>query len=104
MEVRVTTNHNIEGSEALNKYIGSEIKEKLGRFDEYLTKIEVHLADETSQKKTPDDKRCILQANVKGRPSIVATNHGNSIDEALGKSLSTLKDSLDAYVTQLRNH
>jgi ribosome-associated translation inhibitor RaiA len=104
MEVQVTTDNNIQGSASRNEWMGSEINSKLSRFAEHVMKVDVHLADESGPKDTPGDKRCILQANVKGRPSIVSNHHADTVEEAFNGSVTKLKAALASFVDQLKEH
>ena len=103
MEVQITTDHNIEGSMGLNEYLGATLKDDLARFGSHLTKVDVHLADENSHKDTPNDKRCILQASVKGRPPIVVKNHADTVELSFTGALSKLVSSLDSQLDKLKN-
>ena len=57
MHVQVNSHH-IPGSVELHEWVGSTVEERLERFDDFLTRIEVHVSDENAQKAGADDKRC----------------------------------------------
>ena len=50
MKVQINTDKNIEGSERLESYFSTEITRVLSRFDDKVTRIEVHFGDENSAK------------------------------------------------------
>ena len=55
MHVQVNSHH-IPGSVALHEWVGAAVEDRLERFDDFLTRIEVHLSDENAQKAGADDK------------------------------------------------
>ena len=58
MKIQVNTDHNIEGHEALAAHVSSLVESALGRASEHITRVEVHLSDESAGKSGPDGKRC----------------------------------------------
>lgn len=73
MLIQVNTDKNIENSAALIAHFSGVIKDELGRFDEHITRVEAHLSDENSSKNSGDDKKCVLEAKLKGSNSTVVT-------------------------------
>jgi ribosome-associated translation inhibitor RaiA len=104
MNIQVNSDNNITGTEGLSNFITSIIAETLKRFDEQITRIEVHLNDENSHKSGNKDKRCMLEARLEGLQPIAVTAHGDTIQEALKEALSKLKSSLDTSLGRLQNH
>ena len=45
MKIQFNTDKNIEGHERLEKFFTSELEKELARFDDKVTRIEVHLGD-----------------------------------------------------------
>jgi ribosome-associated translation inhibitor RaiA len=50
MTIQINSDNNIAGTEELSEYIQSTITGNLNRFDEQITRVEVHLNDENSHK------------------------------------------------------
>ena len=50
MTIILNTDKNISGNERLDNYVNTTIKEELSRFEDYVTRIEVHLSDENGAK------------------------------------------------------
>lgn len=104
MIIQLNTDKNIAGDERLESYLNSIIKEELSNFSEHITRIEVHLADENSQKNGQNDKRCILEARIKNRQPIAVTSHANTVEIALNDALERLKASLETIEGRLKNY
>jgi hypothetical protein len=50
MTVQINTDNNVEGHARLKAYIAEELGTALARFEDKVTRLEVHLADENSDK------------------------------------------------------
>lgn len=91
MQIQVDTDHNIEASETLIARVEAEIHEVLARFAEQLTRVEVHLSDDSAGRSTANDKRCVLEARPSGRAAVAVTHHAATVDEALTGAAHKLK-------------
>ena len=80
------------------------LNDELNRFSEYITRLEVHLSDENGSKEGQNDKRCLLEARIKGRKPIAVTDDGNTYDLAVSGATEKLKASLDKITGRLKNH
>ena len=104
MIIQINSDNNIAGTEGLSEYIQTTISENLKRFDEQITRVEVHLNDENSHKSGTGDKRCMMEARLEGMQPIAVTAHGDTIQNALKGALGKLKSSLDTTLGRLQNH
>lgn len=84
MQVQVNTDRNIEGGESLTRQVEAEVEDALGRFSEWITRVEVQLSDESSSSKTGDnDKRCVMEARPASLQPITVTHQAATVDQAL---------------------
>ena len=104
MTIQINSDNNITGTEGLSNFVESTVAETLKRFDNQITRVEVHLTDENSHKNGINDKRCMIEARVEGMQPIAVTAHGDTIHEALKGALGKLKSSLDTILGRLQNH
>jgi ribosomal subunit interface protein len=104
MTIQINSDNNILGTEALSNYLESTIADTLKRFENHITRIEVHLNDENSHKNGINDKRCMIEARLEGMQPIAVTAHGDSIQEALKEALIKLKSALKSALGKLQNH
>ena len=79
-------------------------EEELSRFSHQITRVEVHLSDENSDKEGLNDKRCMIEARLEGIKPIAVTNHANTHEQAVAGAVEKLKTSLDTILGRLRNH
>lgn len=95
MTIILNTDKNISGNERLDAYVNSVIAEELSRFEDHITRIEVHLSDENAGKEGNNDKRCMLEARLKNKQPIAVTSHANTMEKSLNDAINKLKTSLD---------
>jgi ribosome-associated translation inhibitor RaiA len=104
MHIQINTDKNIEGSERMTAWFTETLQEAFGRFDEHITRIDVHLSDVNGHKEGVDDKRCLLEARVKGVKPFVATHQAETLDIALSGAIDKLTKGLDSAIGKLRRH
>lgn len=104
MTIQFNTDNNIKGSEKLRAPLIALISEELSRFSHQITRVEVHLSDENSDKEGLNDKRCMIEARLEGMKPIAVTNHANTHEQAIAGAVEKLKTSLDTILGRLRNH
>lgn len=104
MQINVNTDNNIDGSARMTAYFTDTLEDALSRFDEQITRIEVHLSDENAHKEGSDDKRCLLEARLKGLRPIVVSHNAENMDFAVSGAIDKLIKSLESTIGKLRNH
>ena len=84
MQIQINTGHNIEVHEALAAEISGVVESALSRFSDHITRVEVHLSDENSDKKVGHDAmRCMMEARLEGRQPIAVSHQAETLDQAL---------------------
>ena len=95
MTVQINTDNNVEGHERLKTYIADELSSGLARFEDRITRLEVHLADENSDKSGVNDKRCVIEARPENLQPVAVTNHADTIEKAFHGALDKIKKVLE---------
>ncbi len=97
----IQTNYsNIEKSDSLEAMARDTVTDKLGHLADRLTRVEVHLYDDSSPtKQTPGDKRCLMEARPKGMKPLVVEANGDDffrvVSDTAGKLARTIQKTLD---------
>jgi len=102
MHVQVNSNH-IPGSVELHEWVGTTVEDRLKRFDDFLTRVEVHISDENAQKAGADDKRCQIEARPKGLQPISVTHKAESLELAIDGAVDKLSNALAHQFGKLRS-
>ena len=104
MIIQFNTDNNIEGSERLNAYFTTTLSEALSRFNNQITRLEVHLTDENGHKDGKNDQRCVIEARLEGLQPIAVSNTADNMEQAVKGATDKLKSSLDSIMGRLKNH
>ncbi|WP_447589717.1 HPF/RaiA family ribosome-associated protein [Aquipseudomonas campi] len=100
MQVQVNSNH-IEGSARLQEWVGSAVAGRLDRFEDYLTRLEIHVSDENGAKSGAEDKRCQIEARPKGHQSLSVTHKAESLEQAVEGAAEKMRHALEHLVGRL---
>ncbi|WP_322628306.1 HPF/RaiA family ribosome-associated protein [Halothiobacillus sp.] len=103
MKIQINTDNNIAGSEELAKQAEATVESTLGHLAEHITRVEVHLSDENSNKGGSHDKRCLMEARLEGHQPIAVSDEAESIGQAIDGAAEKLKKSLDHTLGRLRD-
>ena len=104
MEIQFNTDNNIEDSGRVSEYFTGVLEKELQRFQPYVTRFEVHLSDENSIKEVGDDKKCVIEARMKGKSPFVVSNNADTNEKAIKGAIQKIKKALDSEVSKLKNY
>ena len=103
MQIQTNTDRNIQGSDRLSEQVRAAVESALGRFTARVTRVEVHLSDENSARGGADDKRCMMEARLEGRPPTAVTHQAATLAQALDGAAAKLTKSLERTLGRLRD-
>lgn len=104
MLVQLRTDNHIETTDELTEQVNAVVDNALGRFRQRITRVEVHLTDESSSAKSrDDDKRCVMEARLAGRQPVAVTNHGATVEVAMHGAANKLRTLLDRTLGKLED-
>ena len=104
MIIQVNTDSNIEGNREQAIRIESVVESSLARFGDKITRVEVHLSDDNSDKKFgTEDKRCLLEARLAGLQPLAVKHQAATMDQAVDGAVDKLTRSIAATLGKLGN-
>lgn len=104
MIIQVNTDSNIEGNEQLTEQVKAVVADSLDRFGDQITRVEVHLSDENSDKKSsPEDMRCLVEARLAGLQPLAVSHQGATMEQAVDGAVDKLMRSIDTTLGKLDN-
>jgi ribosome-associated translation inhibitor RaiA len=103
MQIQVHTSNGIDNTEALARWAEAELKDTLTHFKGDLTRIEVHLSNESASK-AGGDTRCTLEARLAHHQPVAVSHHAPTQDAAFRGACDKLKNALDKTLGRLRSH
>jgi len=103
MHIQINTDHTIGGHEELAAWVSGVVEQALARVSDHITRVEVHLSDENSDKSGHNDKRCMLEARLEGRQPIAVTHDAPTLDQAVDGAASKLTRLIESTLGRGRH-
>lgn len=103
MQIQINSDKNIEITKEAKDDLKSKVEKKLDRFDNLVSRVEVHLSDENSDKSGLNDKKCLMEARLLNRQPIIVTDHSDNVGKSFVSSLNKLQRKIDSIVGKMRD-
>lgn len=101
MQIKVNTDTTIEHHAGLDEHVQTVVTAAISRFAEQITRVEVHLSDNNSQKSVDGDNRCLMEARVTGYQPIAVSAHAATLHQAISGAADKLKRAIDSALGRL---
>ncbi len=98
MYIQIRTDNQVAGDQDRDNRLEEQIRQRLARFENRITDVEVHVQDVNGPRGGAADHRATLEARVNGIPPVAVAEHGSSIDRAI---LGAAKKAVRALDHQL---
>lgn len=103
MQIQINTDKRVQGDAALSAWAEQELRDRLGRFGDFITRLEVHLSDTDGARAGDLDKRCKLEARLAGRPPVIVSHDAAKVADALFGAAAKLQRLLDTTLGRVRD-
>jgi ribosome-associated translation inhibitor RaiA len=97
MQVQFNSDSSVMGTQNVANRIEARVREKLARFEERLTRLEVHVHDRHRHTHGFDDKACTIEARPRGGRPIGVTENASTVDDAARRAATTLAQRLERH-------
>ena len=92
MQIIINSNNQVPMNQDSIEQYQSEVAASLERFNDRITRIEVHLTDENSLAKGGvDDIRCLMEARPASQQPVSVEVRAASVEQAIREGTNTLK-------------
>ena len=81
----------------MTAHVEGEVTAALSRYSDHITRIEVHLSDESGGRATGADIRCMIEARPAGQTPVTVTDDAGSVDAALAGAIHRLNHLLASH-------
>lgn len=95
MHIEINTDNHIHNDESVERHVRQSLDTVLTRFGGQVTRVEVHLHDKNADKKGGNDKHCLLEAKLEGRPPVAASDEADTLAAAITGAAKKLQRRLD---------
>ena len=103
MFVQINTDNQILSDAEANERLEQRVRDKLGRFEQRLTHVELHVSDVNAQKGGSNDKRVSLEARPTGHSPVAVTADAARIDDAVTSAANKAARALDRLFGKLQD-
>lgn len=103
MQIQINSDKNIELTKDAKDDLKLKVEKKLARFDNLITRVEVHLSDENSDKSGLNDKKCLIEARLLNRQPIIVTDHSENTGKSFVACLNKIQRKINAIVEKMRD-
>ncbi|MES2484330.1 MAG: HPF/RaiA family ribosome-associated protein [Bacteroidota bacterium] len=105
MQININTDNHIENSDRREVYFTDLLKEKLKRFEDNITALEIHVTDENSKDRTKiADIKCVMEARANGMKPMAVSCHADTVEKAIAGATDKLKHLLEHTFDKLKSH
>ena len=104
MQFQFNSDSSVMGTDNVAERIENQVRAKLARFEERLTRVEVHVSDENGRKGGADDKTCTIEVRPRGDRPIGVTEHAADVDTAARKAANTMAQRLERVLGREERH
>jgi ribosomal subunit interface protein len=103
LTIQFNTDKNIQGTELIETRVSEKINQALKRFEDKITRVEVHLSDQNADKGGSDDIQCKIEARIEGMQPVIVISKSATKVKALDSAVAKMKSSLEAIMGKLKN-
>lgn len=100
MQVLINSNQ-IQTSVQFQEWVTAAVVNELERFDDFLTRVEVHVSDENAHKSGARDKRCQIEMRPKGHQPVSVSNQDESLELAVNGAAEKARHALEHLMGKL---
>lgn len=101
MQILINSDTHIKGGDSATERVQSIVHAAVDRFEDRITRVEVHLSDTNGPKHGEREKRSVIEARVGGLRPIAVAHEAPTLIEALEGAADRLKRALEHALGRL---
>jgi predicted component of type VI protein secretion system len=99
--IQIHADNQVESDSERDVRLEQQIRQRLARFEDRITDVEIHVSDVNGSKGGNGDLRCTLEARVNGIPPIAVAEQGTNVDRAVIGAAKKASRALDHQLGKL---
>lgn len=96
MQIQFHADTDLDVSDGLVRRVEEELVSALARFSDQITRVEIHVSDESAARSGAADKRCMMEARPAGQQPVAVTHQAASPYEACAGAVHKLAAMLES--------
>ena len=101
MQININTDSTVERQPGLNDHVKTVVEAAISRFRDHITRVEVHLSDNNSQKSADGDNRCMLEVRMNNYQPIAVSDRAATLHQAIAGAAEKMKRSVENTLGRL---
>ncbi|HWH18838.1 MAG TPA: HPF/RaiA family ribosome-associated protein [Allosphingosinicella sp.] len=101
MFIQIHTDNQVTSDNDRDTKLEEQIRQRLARFEDRITDIEIHVSDVNGPRGGAADLRCTLEARVNGVQPVAVADHGSTVDRAILGATKKAARALDHQLGKL---
>jgi ribosome-associated translation inhibitor RaiA len=102
MQIQINSDKNIAVNEELKLMVDAEIEKALVRWEQHITRVEVHLSDlNSSQKAGAKDMRCLIEVRFAGRQPASVSDETDTVEQSVKGAAGKLHRLMESTIGKL---
>lgn len=102
MQIQVNHDNHLRITAETSERLSSSVEQYFAQYADWITRVEIHLADLNGGKHGESDKRCTLEARLSGMKPMAVSHEAESLQLAIDGALEKLDHALGHAVGKLR--
>lgn len=104
MEIFINTDNHITNSDEFTDRFTEVVENKLRKFSQYFSRVEVYFSDENEAKGGPEDKRCTIELRIIGKQPVVASHTEATLEAAMRGCLDKAERIARKEISRMNEH
>ena len=101
--IQIHADNQIDSDNGRDSRLEEQIRQRLARFEDRITDVEVHVSDVNGPRGGDSDLRCTIEARVSGIPPVAAADEGDSVDRCVIGAAKKVVRALDHQLGRLND-
>jgi hypothetical protein len=101
--IQIHADNQIDHDNGRNAQLEEQIRQRLARFEDRITDVEVHVSDINGPRGGNADLRCSIEARVNGIAPVAAIDQGDTVDRAVIGAAKKVVRALDHQLGRLND-
>lgn len=104
MEIIINSDSNITVTEVFTQRTSESLNKRFKHYLAHITRMEMFLSDTNSSKSGDMDKKCVLEARIKGQKPHAATAMDGNLEIAIISAMDKMENILRTEIGKLKEH
>lgn len=101
MFIQIHSDNQIESNNERDAKLEEQIRQRLARFEDRITDVEIHVSDINGPRGGAADLRCTFEARMNGVQPVAVTDNGATLDRAVLGAAKKAVRALDHQIGKL---